>query len=50
MNEFLYIALYLFGLLQGGVFAYVFWGKDSAFKRGLIDGLTFKFIWGKFQK
>jgi hypothetical protein len=32
---------------QGVVVGYIFWAPETSFKRGLMDGLTFKFLWSK---
>jgi hypothetical protein len=47
MNDLLLIFVYLFGITQGVVFGFIRWAPDSAFKRGFVNGLTFKFLWGR---
>lgn len=32
---------------QGMVLGYIIWAPMTSFKRGLIDGLSLKFLWGK---
>lgn len=46
-EELLLIFLHLFGIVQGFVFGYIMWAPESNFKRGFVDGLSLKFIWGK---
>lgn len=41
------ILIMVFMWLQGYVTAYILWAPMTTFKRGFIDGLTFKFIWGR---
>ena len=33
--------------IQGITVGYVLWAPMTAFKQGLVDGLTLKFLWGK---
>lgn len=44
MSEEWTAALIAFAWLQGILFGYVLWAPETAFKRGFIDGLTFKFL------
>jgi len=44
------LATYILGFVQGFGIAYIAFAPDTAFKRGFIDGLTFKFIWKHFQR
>jgi len=39
------IAVLMF--MQGLMVGYIIWAPDTAFKRGVIDGLSLKFIWKK---
>ena len=43
------LVTYILGVAQGFGIAYIVYAPDSAFKRGFIDGLTFKFIWKHFR-
>jgi hypothetical protein len=47
MNDLLLIAVYILGITQGVTFGYLIWAPNSPFKQGLLDGLSFKFLWGK---
>jgi hypothetical protein len=47
MNELLLIFIYFVGIVQGLVFGFIQWAPDSAFKQGFVDGITFKFLWGR---
>ena len=40
--------IYLWG--SGVLLGYILWGPDTKFKRGLIEGLSLSFIWGRFFK
>jgi hypothetical protein len=33
--------------MQGVMVGYILWAPATAFKQGVIDGLTLKFIWSK---
>ena len=33
--------------IQGITVGYILWAPITAFKQGLIDGLSLKFLWGK---
>jgi hypothetical protein len=33
--------------MQGVMVGYILWAPATAFKQGIIDGLTLKFIWSK---
>ena len=44
-NTILLLMLLMFA--QGVIVGYIFWAPETAFKRGLIDGLLFKFLWSK---
>ena len=45
MTEFEIVIVYVLGLAQGITWAYVRWAPQTAFKQGLVDGLTLKFLW-----
>ena len=47
MNELLLIFIYFVGIVQGLVFGFIQWAPSSAFKQGFVDGITFKFLWGR---
>lgn len=50
MNELEVIVIFVNGILQGFILAFIMYAPDTPFKRGFIDGLTLKFIWGRFIK
>ena len=50
MTEFEVIVLVFIMFVQGLVIGYIKWAPNTAFKRGLVDGLTLKFIWKKVVK
>jgi hypothetical protein len=33
--------------IQGITVGYILWAPTTAFKQGLVDGLSLKFLWGK---
>jgi len=33
--------------VQGIGLGYIIWAPETTFKRGLMDGLSLKFLWGK---
>jgi hypothetical protein len=33
--------------IQGLMVGYILWAPETAFKQGVIDGLTLKFLWRK---
>ena len=37
----------VFMLIQGIGIGYIMWTPTTAFKKGLIDGLTLKFLWSR---
>ena len=45
MTDLMIIMIYALGILEGIVIGYIIWAPDTAFKRGLVDGLSFKFLW-----
>lgn len=47
MSEFESILLMVFMYVQGIILGYVLWAPMTPFKRGLIDGLSLKFIWSR---
>ena len=46
MSDIAIVALMLLMYAQGILVGYIFWAAETPFKRGLMDGLTFKFLWG----
>lgn len=44
------VLIYLLGLAQGVSLAYMWFAPDTNFKRGFMDGISLKFIWGRFVK
>lgn len=47
MTDFQTAVLMVLMFVQGLVVGYILWAPLTPFKQGLIDGLTFKFFWGK---
>jgi hypothetical protein len=47
MNEYEIAAVMVLLLVQGITIGYILWAPTSSFKRGLVDGLTLKFLWSK---
>ena len=41
------LLIYAVGFVQGFGIAYIVYAPDTPFKRGFVDGLTLKFLWGK---
>lgn len=39
-----------FSWLLGLCVGYIKWAPETPFKRGFLNGLSFKFIWGRFVK
>jgi hypothetical protein len=33
--------------MQGLMVGYILWAPETSFKRGFVDGLSLKFLWGK---
>lgn len=50
MSELEIVLLLLYGWGIGVVFGYILWAPDSNFKQAFMDGLSLKFIWGRFIK
>ena len=44
------LLIYILVFVQGFGIAYIMFAPDTAFKRGFIDGLTFKFMWKYFRR
>jgi hypothetical protein len=42
--------LLILNWINGIVLGYIIWAPTSPFKRGLLNGLSLKFIWGRFVK
>ena len=39
------VAILMF--IKGLVVGYILWAPETSFKRGFVDGLSLKFLWGK---
>ena len=50
MSEFQITLLIILNWINGIFLGYIIWSPNTPFKRGLIDGLSLKFIWGRFVK
>ena len=47
MNDFETAVVPALMFVQGITVGYILWAPTTAFKQGLVDGLTLKFLWGK---
>jgi hypothetical protein len=47
MSDTVFVILMLLMYVQGLVLGYVIWAPETSFKRGLIDGMSFKFLWSR---
>ena len=47
MTDFEIAVLSLLMYIQGIILGYIIWAPMTAFKQGLIDGLSLKFLWSK---
>ena len=47
MTEFESVFLMVFMYLQGLGLGYIIWAPMTTFKQGLLDGLTFKWLWSR---
>jgi hypothetical protein len=47
MTEFETVLLMILMYVNGVMFGYIAWAPDTPFKKGLVDGLSLKFLWGK---
>ena len=47
MTDFVTGVLLIFMWLQGLVVGYIIWAPTTPFKKGLLDGLSLKFLWSK---
>lgn len=43
------LVTYILGVAQGFGIAYIMYAPDSAFKRGFVNGITFRFLWKRFR-
>lgn len=50
MTDFEISLLLTFSWVLGIILGYVLWAPDTNLKRGVINGLSFRFIWGIFVK
>ena len=50
MTEFEIAALSTFAWLNGILLGYIIWAPTTEFKRGLINGMTFKFIRDRLRR
>jgi hypothetical protein len=42
--------LFFIGCILGILIGYIVWAPETRFKQNFIDGLTLRFIWGRFVK
>lgn len=47
MNDFEIAVVMVLMFIQGITVGYILWAPATAFKQGLVDGLSLKFLWGK---
>lgn len=47
MSELEIVFYVLIGWLNGVILGYILWAPETNFKKGFIDGLSLRFIWGK---
>lgn len=47
MSDIVMVLLMMLMYAQGIVIGYIIWAPETAFKQGLIDGLSLKFLWSK---
>ena len=50
MTELETFLLLILTWINGIILGYIFWAPTSPYKQGLINGLSLKFIWGRFVK
>jgi len=50
MTTFELYLLVIHSLISGILVGYIWWAPDTKFKRAFIDGLSLRFIWGRFFK
>ena len=47
MNNFEIAVVMVLMFIQGITVVYILWAPDTSFKKGLVDGLSLKFLWGR---
>ena len=47
MNNFEIAVVMVLMFIQGITVGYILWAPTTAFKKGLVDGLSLKFLWGR---
>jgi hypothetical protein len=47
MTEFETAVVMVLMFIQGITVGYILWAPETSFKRGFVDGLSLKFLWGK---
>ena len=50
MSEMFAVFIYLLGLVQGGVLAYILFAPETNFKKSFVDAMSLEFIWKRFVK
>ena len=50
MTDFEIAIFVVIAWLQGIVYGYIMWAPLTPFKQAFMDGLSLKFIWGRFVK
>ena len=50
MSDLTIAILVVIAWLEGLVIGYIMWAPTSPFKQAFMDGLSLKFIWGRFVK
>lgn len=47
MSDALWVFVIMVAWIQGFALGYILWAPMTSFKQGFINGITFKWIWGK---
>jgi len=50
MTELEITLVLIFGWIQGVAFGYIMWAPMTPQKKSFLEGLSLKFIWGRFVK
>ena len=50
MSDLEVVIYFVIAWLLGIVYGYIMWAPLTPFKQAFVDGLSLKFIWGRFVK
>jgi len=50
MSEMFVVFIYLLGLVQGSVVAYILFAPETVFKKSFVSAMALEFIWKRFVK